>query len=162
MLPASLYPPYTLLMALHAPNILACIQVEVHTEGRRGGKYKIFSRARKPSETVASLAVSDLLSLVVLWWYLGVQVINSNSITWGAVQCIKTAPNLKNSQEMYKGNARWDVTVLTEIYEELSGDLRLLNTLKSFHVLKCISKSSSFTRQKEMSRKKNKNQRQLL
>lgn len=52
--------------------------------------------------------------------------------------------------------------VLTEIYEELSGELRLLNTLKSFHVLKCISKSSSFTRQKEMSRKKNKNQRQLL
>lgn len=55
---------------------------------------------------------------------------------------------------MYKGNARWDVTVLTETYEELSGDLRLLNTLQSFQVLKCISKSSSFTRQKEMSRKK--------
>lgn len=55
---------------------------------------------------------------------------------------------------MYKGNARWDVTVLAETYEELSGDLRLLNTLQSFQVLKCISKSSSFTRQKEMSRKK--------
>lgn len=57
---------------------------------------------------------------------------------------------------MYKGNARWDVTVLTETYEELSGDLRVLNTLQSFQVLKCISKSSSFTRQKEMSRKKKK------
>lgn len=158
MLPASLYPPYTLLTALHAPNILACIQVEVHTEGRRGGKYKIFSRARKPSETVGSLRSTFSCSPLM--------VLRSSShqqqlITRGAVQCIKTAPILKNSQEMYKGNARWDVTVLTETYEELSGDLRLLNTLRSFQVLKCISKSSSFTRQKEMSRKK-KNQRQLL
>jgi len=38
---------------------------------------------------------------------------------------VLTAPNLKN---------RWDTAILVEISEDLSGDLRLLNTLQTVQV----------------------------
>lgn len=39
-----------------------------------------------------------------------------------------TAPNLRNSWEMYSQNARWDAVMLIGTSEDLSGGLRLLNT----------------------------------
>ena len=69
-----------------------------------------------------------------------------NSIRRGAVQHAKTAPNPRNSWETCSENARWDVVMLTEAAEDLSADLRLLNTFWALQVLKPKSKSFSLAR----------------
>lgn len=122
-LPPSPGPLHTLLVAFPAPKVPvlhACTSA-----ARREGKWRVIQSIFVCQNIQGDSGHSPIYFL--LQPSDGTHELKplTETIRWRP--CIKTAPNLRNSWEMYSQNARWDAVMLIGTSEDLSGGLRLLN-----------------------------------